>query len=155
IQSDLRHYAPLVRPGGILCGHDCEGRVSDYDRDFLEVGKQTDFHEGVHCGVVLAVGAAFPDCAIDHGIWSVRAAGPGHWRPTALELPGIPRRRQPPPPPLGFSPSYQVVRYGRRVYGLPFAGPDVDVTADDEGVRDRLPSAPSVAELEKVLGEKV
>src|SRR5580765_2683598 len=39
ITRDIRDYAPLVsRNGGILCGHDCEGQLADFDPEFLEAG---------------------------------------------------------------------------------------------------------------------
>ncbi|MBM4297406.1 MAG: class I SAM-dependent methyltransferase, partial [Deltaproteobacteria bacterium] len=73
VLTDIRGYGPLVRKGGILCGHDCEGRVSDYDQGFLYKGKEFDCYETVHCGVVLAVGSIFADYSINRSIWSVRA----------------------------------------------------------------------------------
>lgn len=156
IRDDLRQYAPLVKPhGGILCGHDCEGRLADYDSAFLEAGKQVDFFESVHCGVVLAVGQSFRNYSIDHGIWSVRASAVGAWEPTNLTLPEIERRRQPPPSPIGYSKSYNLFRYGRLVYAVPYAQAEIDITDDADPKRSRLPSAPSIRELEQLLGEQV
>ncbi len=156
IRDDIRHYAPLLRrPGGILCGHDCEGRIDDYDCDFLESGKQVDFFQSVHCGVVLAVGQAFRDYSIDHGIWSVRAEEGESWKPTHLTFPEIARRRQPASLPIGYSKSYMLFRYGRLVYAVPSTLAGIDITADDETNRQGLPSAPSLREMEQVIGEKV
>ena len=70
--------------GGILCGHDCEGRISDYDMDFLQAGKDLDYYETVHCGVVLAVGSIFQKYSINYSMWSVRAKGQNEWEPTNL-----------------------------------------------------------------------
>jgi predicted O-methyltransferase YrrM len=155
ILNDIRHYAPLVRAGGILCGHDCEGRSADYDRAFLEAGKQVDFHESVHCGVVLAVGSSFAEHSLDYGIWSVRADGSGAWAPTDLVVPGIPRRRQPAPPPIGYSKSYNVIRYGRLVYAVPYSANGIDLAAVDAQGRAQLASAPSVRALEHLIAEKI
>jgi hypothetical protein len=156
ILSDIRAYAPLVREdGGILCGHDCEGRITDYDRDFLEAGKEVDFHESVHCGVVLAVGSSFADYSLHHGIWSVRATSSDatSWRPTDLVLPGIAQRRQPPPAPIAYSRSHNFVRFGRLVYAVPVGQQGVDLA--DEHVRQQLASAPTLQEIATRLGEPV
>ena len=59
VERDILNYAKLIMEGGILCGDDCEGRLHDFDLDFLEAGKYSDFHETVHCGVVLSVGNYF------------------------------------------------------------------------------------------------
>lgn len=80
---DIKMYAPLVRKNGILCGHDCEGRIDDFEMSFLKLGKDRDYYEGVHCGVVLAVGSTFKNYSLDYGIWSVQATGQGSgWKPT-------------------------------------------------------------------------
>lgn len=90
VRKDIQLYAPLVREGGILCGHDCEGRITDFERDFLEAGKDVYFYQFAHCGVILAVGSSFDDYTINHAIWSVRSADQGkRWEPTNLTVPGI------------------------------------------------------------------
>jgi len=48
VLGDIQRYAPLVRRSGILCGHECEGRISDYDSDFLDLGKDVDYYETAH-----------------------------------------------------------------------------------------------------------
>lgn len=58
--EDIRNWLPKVKSGGVLCGHDCEGRPRDFDREILEAGRQEDTVPGndrfprVHAGVVLA-----------------------------------------------------------------------------------------------------
>lgn len=154
IAQDIRLYAPLVRrDGGILCGHDCEGRISDYDMEFLEAGKQVDYYESVHCGVVLAVGLAFPNAAVDHAVWSVQAQRGGGWAPTNLAFPGIKHRRQPVAPPIGYSMSLNLFRYGRRVYAVPNLRNGVDVAEAAESNCEVFLSAPSAKELEALIGE--
>lgn len=153
--QEIAQYGPLLRrDGGIFCGHDCEGRISDYDRDFLEAGKDVDCHEAVHCGVVLAIGTSFTDSSVNHGIWSVRRTD-GDWEPTRLSYPEIADRRQPPPPPIGYSRSYNVHRYGRLVYAVPYSLGDLDITDDEQRGHASLISAPSLEEVEQRIGEKV
>lgn len=89
IRNDIATYGRLVKSdGGILCGHDCEGRIGDFDRDALEEGKQKDYHANAHCGVVLAVGESFQEYNIDYTIWSVQSTpDPQKWRATGLSYP--------------------------------------------------------------------
>lgn len=135
IARDIEAYAPLVsRDAGILCGHDCEGWLADYDAAFLEAGKDRDCHESVHCGVVCAVGAAFPQYTLNHSVWSVRPAGAG-WEPTNLTIPGIPNRSQAPPPPIGVTAAHNLLRCGKRVYAIPHGWADFDIT--DEAQRNQ------------------
>ncbi len=61
---DIRGFASKVRPGGILCGHDCEGRPDDYGRALLEANKAADCIPAerfpqIHPGCILAVDEAF------------------------------------------------------------------------------------------------
>ena len=85
VMQDIKSYSHLVKMnGGILCGHDCEGRISDYDMDFLQAGKDLDYYETVHCGVVLAVGSIFQKYSINYSMWGVRAKGQNEWEPTNL-----------------------------------------------------------------------
>lgn len=152
VRSDVANFAPRVRDDGILCGDDCEGRIADFEAAFLDVGKDVDYLESVHCGVVLAVGEAFPDCSIDYNIWSVRKADTG-WKASDVALPGIPRKRQFPPPIIESYASHNLVRYGRLVYAIPHFLGQVDIT--DEGVRDMLRalSSPSVASLRNKIDD--
>jgi predicted O-methyltransferase YrrM len=152
VTRDIRGYAPLVnRNGGILCGHDCEGRISDYEPDFLEAGKEVDYHESVHCGVVCAVGRAFPQCAVNHSIWSVRAANSNGWHATDLTFPGITDRRQAPPPPIGATASHNFVRYGRRVYAAPHSWADFDVTDARHREHPEIASAPTLRQAKDLI----
>jgi hypothetical protein len=154
VLSDLRRYAPLVRTGGILCGHDCEGRISDYDQAFLDAGKEVDYFETVHCGVVLAVGSTFKDYSINHGIWSVRAKAENDgWEATDLLFPEIEDRRQPLPPVIAHSKNYQIQRYGKSVYAIPRTLKGLDIRLDHSRNNPQITVADSVAKLAERLGE--
>jgi predicted O-methyltransferase YrrM len=135
--QDLASFAPLVRDGGVFCGDDCEGRIADFDPEFLKAGKNRDTVESVHCGVVLAVGQAFENYAIDYNIWSVRRAGSG-WRPPDIEFPGIRRKRQYSPPLIESHAGYNLVRYGRFVYAIPQALGPVDITEEETRGRPEI-----------------
>lgn len=151
--KDIEHYAPLVKKGSILCGHDCEGRISDYDINFLEAGKYMDSSESVHCGVVLGVGRKFKNYSINHAIWSVKSTGNKGWAPTDIDFSGLVQKRQFPPGPVCSTKSFHVFRYGRNVYALPKNAGNNDIT--DEGVRNgAVAVAKTVAELEKLIKEK-
>jgi len=104
ILKDIQKYGPLVRgDGGILCGHDCDGRISDFDKSFLELGKNVDCYESTHCGVILAVGSTFEEYSINYRIWSVRAVDKGKkWVPANLVSLGIKDKRRLHPPPVGY-----------------------------------------------------
>lgn len=55
VRLDILAWLPKVRPGGILCGHDCESW--EHDERFIE----TDFRNGKHHGVIKAVNELIPD----------------------------------------------------------------------------------------------
>ena len=149
IVKDIDNFAPLVRDGGILCGDDCEGRLSDFDPEFLEEGSTRDFTESVHCGVVLAVGNSFKNCSIDYNIWSVRKTG-AEWEPTDLIFPGIMKKRQFPPPLIGSFQNYNILRYGRSVYAVPH-GLAVDITDEAARRHPEILTAYSVADLHRKI----
>lgn len=153
-RADIANFAPRVRTGGILCGDDCEGKIEDFDTAFLKAGKDVDYLESVHCGVVLAVGNAFPDCSIDYNMWSVRKADTG-WKAADVVLRGIPRKRQFSPPLVESYATYNLVRYGRLLYAIPHALGPVDIT--EEGVRSKLQalSSPSVASLRRQIDDVI
>lgn len=49
IRADIVAWMPKVKPGGIVCGHDCESL--EYDSRYIE----RDYVEGKHHGVIKAV----------------------------------------------------------------------------------------------------
>ena len=71
--GDIHAWRPKVRPGGILCGHDCEGRLADFGRERLESALDRDTIPGnerfreVHAGVILACHEIFED---KHQLWA-------------------------------------------------------------------------------------
>ena len=78
--KDIVQWRPKVRPGGILCGHDCEGRPGDYHREELMANRHLDAISSqrfrhIHPGCILAVDEAFEGQA---QLWAERP----------LELPG-------------------------------------------------------------------
>ncbi|MGD1000268.1 MAG: class I SAM-dependent methyltransferase [Candidatus Brocadiia bacterium] len=122
VLRDIQAYSNLVRSGGILCGHDCEGRIRDFERGFLDQGKETDYFQTVHCGVVLAVGETFEKYSINHSIWSVRRLPQSQgWEPTDIAFPGIEDSLQQPPPPLCYTRTYALFRYEKNIYAVPHA----------------------------------
>lgn len=118
--------------------------------DFLRAGQAEDFRESVHCGVVLAVGETFKDYSIDYNVWSVRRTG-DNWVPANPDLGHIPKKRQLPPPLIESIGVYNIVRYGRKVYAIPHALGNVDIT--DSKARDTLNllSADSLTALKKMV----
>ncbi len=70
---DVRAWLPKVKRGGILCGHDCEGRVADFGRERLRSGLDRDTIPGnqhfreVHAGVIVACNEIFED---RHQLWA-------------------------------------------------------------------------------------
>lgn len=155
IRADIKNYSALVkRPGGILCGHDCEGRISDFDRAFLELGKDADTHESVHCGVVLAVGLTFKDYSIDHGIWSVRAIRRG-WAPTALEFKDIAYKKESLPPSIGGTMNYDLFRYGDTVYAVPIGLENFDIAKEENQNLPGVIKAKTINDLKNLLDEEI
>lgn len=153
--ADIKNCLSLVkRPGGILCGHDCEGRITDFERKFLELGKNNDVYESVHCGVVLAVGETFADYSIDSGIWSVKAKEEG-WGLTALEFKDGACARQPLPPPLGSTANYDLYRYGDSIYAVPKDLKGLDITKEDSRKLPQVVRAKSIKEAENAIREDV
>ena len=154
--SDLNLYAPLVNQNnGIFCGHDCEGRISDYEADFLESGKSIDFFESVHCGAVMAVGSVFQSYSVNHAIWSVMATGQNTWEATNLSYPGIKIMRQPPAPPTGFSENHILFRYGREVFAV-LRSRMAGIALDESNIEKHAAfKAKTIREIEVKLGEKV
>ncbi len=152
ISRDIEICSPLVRDGGILCGHDCDGRMTDFDVEFLEEGKDEDFHESVHCGVVLAVGRAFGDCSIDYNIWSVRAKD-GRWEPSEIDYPL--QKGQFAPPPIGVTRDYTLIRFGRTVYAVPRSRACPVISEDSLKETDGVVKARTLKEALKAIGEDI
>jgi Methyltransferase domain len=156
VLGDIRRYAPLVRGNGILCGHDCEGRIPDYDADFLDLGKDVDYYETVHCGVVLAVGSLFGNYSIHHGIWSVRSRKQkAAWAPTNVTFPKIQDRRQTLPPPIAYTEDYQIQRYGKMVYAIPHCLSHVDIRDEEARQCREIVAAKTLPELENLIAATI
>ena len=80
VRNDVAAWRSKVRPGGILCGHDCEGRVTHENRRLLNENQHADTIPGIgtpfaviHPGSVLAIDAAFGGAA-------------GHWAESTVTL---------------------------------------------------------------------
>ncbi|CCQ89773.1 hypothetical protein NITGR_170030 [Nitrospina gracilis 3/211] len=157
ISRDIENYAPLVKKGsGILCGHDCEGFLSDFDLAFLKRGKDRDCYQSVHCGVVLAVGQAFSKVAIDYSVWSVRRLekeGPG-WTPTDISVPGLRKAAYLPPPPFAHSTNYNIFRLGRDLFAVPKNLGHYDLTSNDAFPQEVL-QATSLKALKETINESL
>jgi predicted O-methyltransferase YrrM len=149
---DIKDYLPLIKKNGIICGHDCEGRIGDYEESFLERGKNVDYYETVHCGVVLAVGSMIKDYSINHAVWSVRLNEKGCER-TDLVFPGIIDRRQSTPPLIGHTRNYQIQRYGRLVYGVPRSMGHFEIRDEETRNHSEIVKAANLEQLLELIGE--
>jgi hypothetical protein len=154
---DIKNYASFVKSdGGIFCGHDCEGYISDFNEDFLEQGKDVDCHETVHCGVVLAVGSIFKDYSINHSIWSLIGNPKKRtWHPTNLKFPNLSNMKQGPPPLLGASDHFKVFRYGKQVFAVPQDIDHFDVTRKDRPAPPTVITGSNLEELEELIRERI
>lgn len=157
VLQDIHKYAPLVKQNkGILCGHDCEGFVSDFDLDFLKAGRNVDEYESIHCGVVLAVGYIFKDYSINHSIWSVKATGrKKQWEATNLTFEGIKDQRRAIPSPIASTKNYILFRYGNFVYAVPNTLGSFDIREEHLRNDSRVISAYTLSELRKAIGESL
>ncbi len=154
---DVKNYASFVKPdGGILCGHDCEGYISDFDEGFLNNGKDKDCHETVHCGVVLAVGSTFKNYAINHSIWSLMShPGDRTWNSTDIKFPNLDNKRQTTPPLLGTSENYNIFRYGKQVYAVPKDMSEYEVTAEDPPQSSSVIIGNTLDKLEDLINDRI
>ncbi len=98
------------------------------------------------------MGETFPAYSLNHSIWSVRASGAANWEPTSLTFPGIPDRRQSPPPTIACARSYNLIRYGRRVYAVPHSLGSFDASDEQQRNHPSIVSAPTCLEATKRVG---
>jgi hypothetical protein len=154
---DIRHYASFVNPnGGILSGHDCEGYISDFNEDFLNQGKDIDSHETVHCGVVLAVGSTFKNYSINQSIWSLTSESKNRtWHPTNLDFQNLNNIKQSPPPLLGASDSFNIFRYGKRVFAVPKDIGNFNVKWENQPVPPAVLTEGTLDDLEERISERI
>ncbi|MGP0059744.1 MAG: class I SAM-dependent methyltransferase [Beijerinckiaceae bacterium] len=166
-KRDIENYSTLVKDGGIFCGDDCEGRLSDFAPEFLDTGKEVDYHETVHCGVVLSVGEYFEEYSIDYNIWSVRRDAAGRlsknsgiqrpasrWLPTNLRFANIEPRRQYHPPLISSYKEYNLIRYGRKVFALPWPLGPIDITKEADRKRVGILSADSISTVRELIDSR-
>ena len=154
---DIRLSLPLVKADkGILCGHDCEGYPTDFEPDFLEAGRNQDQYEGVHCGVVLAVGETFSQYSLYRSIWCVQRreeGGDPEWSPVSPVLPHSSVGKQATPPWIGFTESHNICRVGSRVYAIPHHLQGQNPLSLIESGNSSILSAPSLQDLQSILNE--
>lgn len=87
-RADIRAWRSKVAPGGILCGHDCEGRAADFGRERLLRALDHDTIPGndrfsqIHPGVIVALDQEFGDKVELYAERQVRAANGAAGRST-------------------------------------------------------------------------
>ncbi len=63
--ADLINYLPKLKPGGIICGDDCEGYAGSLPLEYVDANKNNDWtvinNKGYHCGVIYALYEKFND----------------------------------------------------------------------------------------------
>jgi Methyltransferase domain len=157
VLKDIQKYAPLVkREGGILCGDDCEGYISEYDEDFLNVGRDMDYHETVHCGVVLAVGETFKQYSNKCNIWStVRKQQDFNWGSAQHILGELPAKAQESPPFFASSQGYYIFRYRKNIYAVPKALPPIDLTLNHSKLPTEVIRGTNMNDVEQQIGEPI
>lgn len=80
--QDLKDYYALVRPGGILCGHDCEDYYSTLPSGVqreIDRHREVDYTGYLHAGVIAGLHDVFHDKheRVCENIWCVRKAKSG------------------------------------------------------------------------------
>lgn len=155
VSQDLRNYAPLAKKDqAIICGHDCEGYIQDFDPEFLKQGKDQDYYQTVHCGVVLAVGQYFDNYSISHSIWSATwEESERKWTRPDLNLPDNLARPQSPPPPIATSKNYRIFRQGRKLFALPSRFKEFNPYEESPEWTDQAIVKDSLNEIERETGE--
>lgn len=138
VVRDIENYGPMVRPGGVFAGHDCEGRVDDFDRETLIAGKDTDCHNNLHCGVILAVDGHFPIYSINCAIWSVLAGLKGQWRPTNLNFPKLPYDGDIPARFMEARKRCNLIRFGGEIHVISQDAGEIDLTRSTKRTLDEL-----------------
>jgi predicted O-methyltransferase YrrM len=81
VKADIAAFCDKVRPGGILCGHDCLARYEEFDPALIESNLEHNHishpdlpGRGLHPGVVKAVHEAFgPHYQVENEVWWVHA----------------------------------------------------------------------------------
>jgi len=66
VASDLEHYLPKMKDGGIICGHDYESETYDDEHIF------EDYVDGKHHGVIKAVNEVFGKVEHEGRMWWVK-----------------------------------------------------------------------------------
>lgn len=69
IRSDILNWYPKLKEGGLICGHDLDGHLSDCDYKRVLEKCEEDVADGRHYGVIRAVYEFFPDVKREGTIW--------------------------------------------------------------------------------------
>lgn len=108
LRNDILRWYPKLKQGGVLCGHDLEKRLTEVDYQRCLEKCEEDTADGIHYGVIRAVGELFPHVQHENCIWWVERTtpelpGPGDAGRTAMppgekepeRTIGIPNGREP------------------------------------------------------------